>query len=70
MFLTEDTGRGLSRWFRGEASFKLQEACLLFGVASGPEFGVPPKDEKVTSVTMSLESPIVKRTRASSFINN
>ncbi len=57
MLLTEDTGRGLSRWFRGEASFELHEACLLFGVALGPELGVPSKDEKVTSVTMKPRKP-------------
>ena len=41
VFLTEDIGRGQSRWFRGEAGFNVIEARLLFGVASSRNLGYP-----------------------------
>lgn len=45
MLLTEDVGRGQSRWFRGEARFNGVEARLLFGVALSRNLGYPPRRE-------------------------
>jgi len=46
MLLTEDIGRGQSRWFRGEVGSKLLEAGLLFGVALSRNLGYPPKTRR------------------------
>ena len=46
LILTVDTGRGQSRWFRGEDSFNLIEAYLHFGVALSRNLGYPPKTRR------------------------
>ena len=56
MLLTEDIGRGQSRWFRGEVGFKLREAWPPLWGRLEPEFGVPAQDEKVTSARMNARS--------------
>ncbi len=43
---TVDTGRGQSRWFRGEDSSNLIEAYLRFGVALSRNLGYPPKTRR------------------------
>ena len=66
-FLTEDTGRGQSRWFRVEAC-SVTNLPRFWGRPE-LEFGVPAQNEDV-AVTRSLTpSQIVKRTASSSFIN-
>jgi hypothetical protein len=51
MLLTEDIGRGQSRWFRGKADFKVMKLASSLGSPRAGIWGTRP-DEKVTSARM------------------